>query len=198
MHGMQLRKTNSFSDQPAAPSTKRKMGALYALCIPLSCDNLTRFAHVFFVGIIAVCIDCFNMEWHEKCSQLLQIPVFSCPKTVGQRFSCLMVNSPPQPVLLGFVVDKRPHFVHFRTIYIDLLRRYHRYLYFLIRMLLDILFVYLPQSWFRFFKIAVTVSFEIPRIRPVARVPVQSVAMTKTCRRTFGSYALYVYSSTKL
>ena len=31
MHGMQLRKTNSFSDQPAAPSTKRKMGALYAL-----------------------------------------------------------------------------------------------------------------------------------------------------------------------
>ena len=38
------------------------MGTLYALCIPLSCDNLTRIAPVFFVGIIAVYFFLFNFR----------------------------------------------------------------------------------------------------------------------------------------
>ena len=51
---------------------------------------------------------------------------------------------------------------------------------------------------FSFFKMAVTESFAIPNIRPVARVPVQSMASLRTCSLTFGSQALLVYSSTKL
>lgn len=65
-------------------------------------------------------------------------------------------------------------------------------------MLLDICLVYLPGPVFCFFKIEVTESFEIPKIRPVARVPVQSIANFTTCLRTSGSYAFLVYSSTKL
>ena len=65
-------------------------------------------------------------------------------------------------------------------------------------MLLDIFLIDLPGPAFRFFKIAVTESFAIPNIRPVARVPVQSMASLRTCSLTFGSQALLVYSSTKL
>lgn len=63
---------------------------------------------------------------------------------------------------------------------------------------MDICLVYLPGPVFCFFKIEVTESFEIPKIRPVARVPVQSIANFTTCLRTSGSYAFLVYSSTKL
>lgn len=93
-------------------------------------------------------------------------------------------------------MDKGPHLIHFRTIQINFFRRY--YVNFLYWMLLDICLVYLPGPAFRFFKMAVTESFAIPSIRPVARVPVQSMANLRTCSLIFGSHALLLYSSTKL
>ena len=93
-------------------------------------------------------------------------------------------------------MDKRPHLVHLRSIQMNLFRRYDVHLFY--RMFLDIFLIYLPSPTFRFFKIAVTESFDIPNIRPVARVPVQSMANLRTCSLTFGSHALLVYSSTKL
>lgn len=185
MHGVRFRKADSFPDQSATPGTKRQVFAFNALRISFSSYNAT-FMNMRLICIIIICINRLDVEGCQQCAQLIQIPVLSCPETIGQRDTGAMVNRPPKPILLRLVVDKRPHLVHFRLIHFYLLRAHHRYLYFLILMLLDILFVYLPQSRFCFFKIAVTVSFEIPRIRPVARVPVQSTAIFKTCCRTSG------------
>ena len=93
-------------------------------------------------------------------------------------------------------MDKRPHLVHLRPFQIHWFRRYNVDFFYLISP--DIFLINLPGPAFRFFKIAVTVSFAIPNIRPVARVPVQSMASLRTCSLTFGSHALLVYSSTKL
>ena len=93
-------------------------------------------------------------------------------------------------------MDKRPHLIHLCFLRIYLFRGYD--VDFLYLMLQNIFLIYLPDPTFRFFKIAVTESFEIPNIRPVARVPVQSIVNLRTCSRTFGSQALLVYSSTKL
>ena len=107
-----------------------------------------------------------------------------------------MVHCPPQPILLRFVVDKRPHLIHFSCFQVYLLRGYDIYLFYLI--FLDIFLIYLPSPALCFFKIEVTESFEIPNILPVARVPVQSMDSLRTCFLTCGSQALLVYSSTKL
>ena len=93
-------------------------------------------------------------------------------------------------------MDKGPHLIHFRPFQINLLRRYNVDFFYL--MLPDMLLIHLPGPAFRFFKIAATESFARPNIRPVARVPVQSMASLRTCSLTLGSQALLVYSSTKL
>ena len=92
-------------------------------------------------------------------------------------------------------MDKGPHLIHFRPFQLNLFRRYDVDLFY--RMLSDIVLVNLPGPAFRFFKIEVTESFAMPKTRPVARVPVQSMASLSTCSLTFGSQALLVYSSTK-
>ena len=84
-------------------------------------------------------------------------------------------------------MDKGPHLIHLCLFYINLFRRYNINLFYLL--FLEILLIYLPDPICRFFKIAVTESFEIPDIRPVARVPVQSMASLRTCSLTFGSHA---------
>ena len=93
-------------------------------------------------------------------------------------------------------MDKGPHLIHLRRFQIYPFGRYDVDRFYL--MFLNIFLIYLPGPTFRFFKIAVTESFDIPNIRPVARVPVQSMASFRTCSLTFGSHALLVYSSTKL
>ena len=46
--------------------------------------------------------------------------------------------------------------------------------------------VYFPGPVLCFFKIAVTVSLEMPSMRPVARVPVPFTVIFRTCSRMFG------------
>ena len=184
MHEMGFGKTNPLSDQSAAPGTQRKMIALNALCIPFPGNDGTP-SYALLICVIAISIDCINMKRCQQGSQLVQVFMFTRTKTVSQRFTGTMVYCPPQPILLRFVMDKGPHLIHFRTFKVNLFRRYD--VNFCYLMLLDIFLIDLPGPIFCFFKIEVTESFEIPNIRPVARVPVQSAANLRTCSLTFGS-----------
>ena len=59
---MELRKTDTFPNQSAAPGTKRKMLAFNALRVFLPSDN-GAFMNMLFIGIITVRIDYFNVKW---------------------------------------------------------------------------------------------------------------------------------------
>jgi hypothetical protein len=69
-----------------------------------------------------------------------------------------VVNRPPEPNLMVFVVIKSPHFVHFNT---D----------FAARMGVKISLIHMTYEGFFFFNSAVTVSRWMPRQRAMARVP---------------------------
>ena len=184
MHEMGFRKANSLSDQSATPGTERKMITLNALCIPFPGYDGT-LGYVLLICVIVISIDSINMKWCQQGSQLVQVFMLACTKTVGKRFASTMVYCPPQPILLRFVMDKGPHLIHFRTFQVNFFGRYDVNCCYW--MLLDICLIDLPGPMFRFFKIEVTESFAIPNIRPVARVPVQSAANLRTCSLTFGS-----------
>ena len=171
------------------------MIALNALCIPFPGYDST-LCNVFLICVIVIRIDPINMKRCQQDSQFVQVLVFSRTKAIGQRNAGTMIHRPPQPILLRFVMDKGPHLIHFRPFQINLLRRYDDDFFYL--MSPDIFLINLPGPAFHFFKIAVTESFAIPNIRPVARVPVQSMASLRTCSLTFVSQALLVYSSIKL
>ena len=184
MHEMGFGKTNPFSDQSAAPRTQRKMIAFNVLCILFTSYDST-LGYVLLICVIVIGIDRINMKGRQQSSQFVQVFMLARAKTVGQWFAGAVVYCPPQPILLGFIMNKRPHLIHLCTFQVNLFGRYDVNFCYLIR--LDIFLIDLPGPIFCFFKIEVTVSFDIPNIRPVARVPVQSMANLRTCSLTFGS-----------
>jgi hypothetical protein len=82
------------------------------------------------------------------------------PRTKPERhhFARVVVNRPPKPNLMVFIVIKAPHFIHFDT---D----------FAARMDSEVFLVYATYEVFLFFNTDVTVSLWIPRQREIARVP---------------------------
>ena len=160
------------------------MIALNALCILFPSYDGT-LGYMLLICVIVIGIDRINMKGRQQGSQFIQVFMFARTKTVGQRCAGTVVYCPPQPILLGFVMGKGPHLIHFYTFKVNLFRRYN--VNFCYPMRLDVFLIDLPDPIFCFFKIEVTESFAIPNIRPVARVPVQSAANLRTCSLTFGS-----------
>ncbi len=99
MHKMAFGKTDTFPNQSAAPGTKRKMPALNALGVSLPSYN-RAFMNMVFIGVITVRIDGFYVEWGKQHQQFVQILVFPRAKAICQRNTSMMINGPPQPVLL--------------------------------------------------------------------------------------------------
>ena len=103
--------------------------------------------------------------------------MFARTKTVGQWFASTMVYCPPQPILLRFVMDKRPHLIHFRTFQVNLFRRYD--VNFCYLMLLDIFLIDLPDPIFCFLKL---------RWRSLLKYPISALLHAFLCnlRPTWG------------
>ena len=125
------------------------MITLDALCILFPSYDGT-LGYVLLICVIAIGIDRINMEGLQQGSQLVQVFMFPRTKTVGQWLASTMVYRPPQPILLGLVMDKGPHFIHFGTFQVNLFRRYD--VNFCYLMFLDIFLIDLPGPIFCFLK----------------------------------------------
>jgi len=65
-----------------------------------------------FVCRVAICVNNFYFKVKiEEIAQLIQIRMFSGAKPKGQNVARVVINGPPQPVLLGFVVNKAPNLI---------------------------------------------------------------------------------------
>ena len=110
-----------------------------------------------------------------------------------------MIDRPPEPYLMGFIMIKAPHFVHFNRQILARIGERVMNLNFqrLVRVgsVREVAFIYLPDDIFRFFKIAVTVSFEMCKTLPVSLVPDPFIIMFKACSLTPGLQAFLSYSS---
>ena len=82
MHEMEFGKSNSLSDQSAAPCTKRKMVAFNVFRILFSGFDGT-LSDMFLICVIAIGINRVDMERSQQSSQLVQIFVFTRTKTIG-------------------------------------------------------------------------------------------------------------------
>ena len=99
MHEMELGKSNTLPNQPAAPGTEGKMITLNALCIPFPSYNRT-LCDMLLICVIVIRIDPINMKRCQQGSQFVQVFVFSRTKAIGQRNAGTMIHRPPQPILL--------------------------------------------------------------------------------------------------
>ena len=192
---MELGKPNTLPDQSAAPGTERKMIALNALCIPFPGYDST-LCDVFLICVIVIRI---NPNQYEKVPARLAVRPGVCVlayqsnRPAERRYDDLLPTTANTVVIChGQRTTSHPFPPHPDQFVQKILCQ---------PLLLDVpgyIFDLPAMPSFPFFKMAVTESFAIPNIRPVARVPVQSMANLRTCSLTFGSHALLVYSSTKL
>lgn len=82
----------------------------------------------------------------------------------------LVVNSQPQPALVGFGKDKTPHFIQFRFLYF--FEQKNIILDFMATLPLpDILQIDRAYEALRFFKVLITFFWEMPNTREVSRIP---------------------------
>ena len=97
-----------------------------------------------------------------------------------------VIDCPPEPALMRFIQNKHPHLIHLHLSHQSLIRADNFNLNTTTFHAVYIVIIYLPGPLLCFFKIAVTVSLEMPNMRPVARVPVPFTDIFKTWLRTFG------------
>ena len=151
------------------------------LRISLSCNKPVGWNSAA-VRKIVIGINCTNMEFGKQFEEFIQIFIFSCSECIGKRSICFMFNRPPKPNLMGFIMTKTPHFIHFGrcfNINIYLCRFFGFYCF-------KEIFIYLFREIFCFFKTPETVSFAILSTLPVSLTPAPFIAISTTCSFTPG------------
>ena len=53
----------------------------------------------------------------EQCFELQKDLVFAAPKDVGQDPACVVIDGMPEPAWIAFILDKRPHLIHLRSLF---------------------------------------------------------------------------------
>ena len=135
------------------------------LCVLFSSEQDIRGKFVL-ISKVAICIYSSNRKRSEQSKEFIQILVLSCSKGKRQRCVGGMVNSPPEPYLVGLIMIITPHFVHFCPYRADF-NIYSRIFF----QTLQAPFIDLLYKFSCFFNTDVTVLGEIFKTRPVSLVP---------------------------
>jgi hypothetical protein len=64
------------------------------------------FRDVFFVSIVVVGINGVYVKRGKQSQQFVEILVFPRTKTICERYAGIVVDRPPKPILLRFIVNK--------------------------------------------------------------------------------------------
>ena len=147
------------------------------LRISLSCNKFVGWNSAA-VSEIVIGINRTDIEFGKQFKKFIQIFIFSCSEYISKRSIGFMVNCPPKPDLMGFIMTKTPHFIHF-DINIYLCRFFGFYCF-------KEIFIHLFREIFCFFKTPETVSFAILSTLPVSLTPAPFIAISATCSFTPG------------